>query len=243
MAAVALDPYTLLGVTRASTDAEIRSAYRRAAFRVHPDKNLGDAKADANFQQLGKAMSLIGTAEARALFELNGDTQQWSAGKADEMFARVTAASIDEFAKTYRESQEETRDLLALYRKYRGDMCKVLEYMPLSRGKDLPRFERTIDEAVAAGAEEEYRLFSPSLVAAWKEHSKLEKDERKELKQQTSIVPRRTHAGFMADLARKLESKYNAPGQYVPADEEQFRAAQARLGTKKKPAATLRKQR
>ena len=59
------DPYQVLGVGRDAGDAEIRRAYRRLARQFHPDRNKGDAAAEARFKEVQAAYDAIGTAEAR----------------------------------------------------------------------------------------------------------------------------------------------------------------------------------
>lgn len=59
------DPYEVLGVGRDAGDAEIRRAYRRLARQFHPDRNKGDAAAEARFKEVQAAYDAIGTAEAR----------------------------------------------------------------------------------------------------------------------------------------------------------------------------------
>ncbi|MFN5779913.1 MAG: DnaJ domain-containing protein, partial [Novosphingobium sp.] len=45
--AVEVDYYELLEVDRGADDAAIKSSYRKLAMRWHPDKNPGDAEAEA----------------------------------------------------------------------------------------------------------------------------------------------------------------------------------------------------
>ena len=41
------DFYDTLGVSRDSSDADIKSAYRKLAMKYHPDRNQGDAASGA----------------------------------------------------------------------------------------------------------------------------------------------------------------------------------------------------
>ncbi len=63
------DPYQVLGVSRGSSDAEIKKAFRKLARQFHPDRNDGSASAEARFKEVQAAYDSIGTAEARRKHE------------------------------------------------------------------------------------------------------------------------------------------------------------------------------
>ncbi len=50
-----VDLYALLKVDRLASASEVKKAYLVLALKVHPDKNPGDANAQANFQALQEA--------------------------------------------------------------------------------------------------------------------------------------------------------------------------------------------
>ena len=49
------DYYEILGVERDATGDEIDKAYREAAIKYHPDKNLGDDSAAEKFKDVAQA--------------------------------------------------------------------------------------------------------------------------------------------------------------------------------------------
>jgi DnaJ-class molecular chaperone len=70
------DPYALLGVARGASAAEIKSAYRKLAKELHPDKNKDNPKAAERFSAVTQAYDLLSDAGKRARFdrgELDGD--------------------------------------------------------------------------------------------------------------------------------------------------------------------------
>lgn len=66
---MARDPYTVLGVSKSSTDSEIKSAYRRLAKRYHPDTNKDDPKAQERFAEVNAAYEIVGDKEKRKQYD------------------------------------------------------------------------------------------------------------------------------------------------------------------------------
>ena len=61
--------YSLLGVKRAATPAEIKRAYRQMVFRYHPDRNPGDDDAADKFKQVLDAYSVLSDGEKRSVYD------------------------------------------------------------------------------------------------------------------------------------------------------------------------------
>ena len=73
---MATDPYTLLGVSRTATEADIKKAYRKLAKELHPDRNKDNPKAAEKFSQVTSAYDLLSDKGKRARFdrgEIDGD--------------------------------------------------------------------------------------------------------------------------------------------------------------------------
>jgi DnaJ-class molecular chaperone len=66
------DPYDVLGVRREASAADIKSAYRRLAKKLHPDANKQDPKAASRFAELNAAYEILGEADKRKAFD-NGE--------------------------------------------------------------------------------------------------------------------------------------------------------------------------
>src|ERR671925_1202196 len=63
------DPYDVLGVSKNASAAEIKSAYRRQAKKLHPDANKHDPKAAARFAELNAAYEVLGEQEKRRAYD------------------------------------------------------------------------------------------------------------------------------------------------------------------------------
>ena len=53
------DPYTVLGVSPAATDDEVKKAYRALARKHHPDHNGGSAESEAKMREINEAYSQV----------------------------------------------------------------------------------------------------------------------------------------------------------------------------------------
>eukprot|EP00927_Polykrikos_kofoidii_P016995 TRINITY_DN17719_c0_g1_i1.p1 TRINITY_DN17719_c0_g1~~TRINITY_DN17719_c0_g1_i1.p1 ORF type:complete len:620 (+),score=108.36 TRINITY_DN17719_c0_g1_i1:91-1860(+) len=80
MAADSGDYYEVLGVPRGASDADIKKAYRKAAMRWHPDKNL-DKREEAGemFKKVAEAYEVLSDKEKRALYDAGGKRDLGSA--------------------------------------------------------------------------------------------------------------------------------------------------------------------
>lgn len=67
------DPYQVLGVAREVSQEELKLAYRRAANRVHPDREGGTLEA---MQELNRAWDLLGDPARRAAFDRDGNVSR-----------------------------------------------------------------------------------------------------------------------------------------------------------------------
>lgn len=63
------DPYSLLGVSRTADEAAIKSAYRKLAKQLHPDRNTDNPKASERFAEVTRAYDLLADKEKRAQFD------------------------------------------------------------------------------------------------------------------------------------------------------------------------------
>src|SRR5579863_4788804 len=62
------DPYSVLGLAKTASAAEIKSAFRKLAKKYHPDQSK-EAKAKERFAEIGQAYEIIGDEKKRAAFD------------------------------------------------------------------------------------------------------------------------------------------------------------------------------
>jgi molecular chaperone DnaJ len=66
------DYYEILGVAKGATPDEIKKAYRKKALQYHPDRNPGDADAEAAFKEAAAAYEVLSNADKRARYDRFG---------------------------------------------------------------------------------------------------------------------------------------------------------------------------
>jgi len=66
------DYYQILGVTKNSTDAEIKKAYRKLALEHHPDRNKGDKTSEEKFKEVTKAYEVLSDPQKKQAYDQFG---------------------------------------------------------------------------------------------------------------------------------------------------------------------------
>src|ERR1051326_3499973 len=80
MATQATNLYDVLGVAKNASQDEIKKAYRKLARQYHPDRNPGDAAAEARFKEVQGAYDVLGDAEKRKQYDAFGNGRARGAG-------------------------------------------------------------------------------------------------------------------------------------------------------------------
>jgi DnaJ-class molecular chaperone len=63
------DPYQTLGIAKGASEKEIKSAYRKLAKELHPDRNKDNPKASERFSDATRAYDLLSDKDKRARFD------------------------------------------------------------------------------------------------------------------------------------------------------------------------------
>lgn len=66
------DYYEVLGINKGASPEEIKRAYRKLAMKYHPDKNPGDAEAEAKFKEANEAYEVLSSPDKKQRYDQFG---------------------------------------------------------------------------------------------------------------------------------------------------------------------------
>ncbi|KAL2888411.1 DnaJ domain-containing protein [Ceratocystis lukuohia] len=155
-----INPYEVLSLGRDATEAQVKTAYRKAALKHHPDKVSPEKRKEAHetFQNIAFAYAILSDPVRRKRYDTTGSTSEsivdsdnfdWSEFYRAQFLDAVSADAIARFAAKYRHSDEEAEDVLTAYETHRGDLDALYETVMLSDVReDDERFRAIIDQAI-----------------------------------------------------------------------------------------------
>ena len=168
-----IDPYTILSVPQDATPEQIKTAYRKAALKHHPDKAPEESKAAAHtkFQEIAFAYAILSDSRRRNRYDLTGRTEDsldldddafdWVSYYREQYKDVITADAIEGFANKYKGSEEERGDVLSWYEKCEGKMTKLYKNVMLSDpADDEERFRAIIDAGTESGEVEAFEAYT-----------------------------------------------------------------------------------
>src|SRR5215218_2256427 len=94
------DPYEILGVPKAASAAEIKSAFRKRAKTLHPDANRHDPKAANQFAELNAAYEIVGDADKRQAYD-RGEIDAEGKPRGFEGFGRGQGGGAESIFETF----------------------------------------------------------------------------------------------------------------------------------------------
>lgn len=176
-----LDCYGLLQLDKdTATSADIKKAYRTLALKYHPDKQPREAtteeieKAQRTFIDVGIAYSVLSDPKKKKLYDDTGiidshdqkDQADWAAYFKELWTGIVSAETMDEHKLKYQGSEEEKKDVLDAYVKFKGNMNTILDNVMCSEYTDGERFEKMIREAIEEKKVSHYRKLDTTTTPA-----------------------------------------------------------------------------
>ncbi|WYZ37853.1 hypothetical protein EsH8_II_001359 [Colletotrichum jinshuiense] len=188
----AIDPYEILELDREATADQVKSAYRKAALKNHPDKVADDKRDEAKekFQSIAFAYAILSDPARRKRYDTTGSTSEsivdsegfnWSDFYREQFRDAISADAIEKFAKKYKGSDEEKDDVLIAYEEHKGDMDKIYETVMLSDVlEDDERFRKIIDEAIASEDVQAFKRYTKESKLSKAARVKAAKGEAKE---------------------------------------------------------------
>lgn len=91
------DYYEILGVERTASEDEIKKAFRQAALKHHPDRNPGDAQAEARFREAAEAYEILSDTDKRARYDRFGPSAFGPGGE----YAGPTFTNVEDILRNF----------------------------------------------------------------------------------------------------------------------------------------------
>ncbi|KAF1808729.1 DnaJ-domain-containing protein [Eremomyces bilateralis CBS 781.70] len=188
-----IEPYTVLELERSATADQIKSAYRKAALKHHPDKAPEDQKAEAHikFQEVAFAYAILSDPRRRQRYDTTGRTEEsvdldddefdWRDFFRAQMKEVVTNEAIEQFKSEYQGSEEEKSDLIAAYNRGKGDMDVIYEEVMLSNPvDDDARFREILNREIQDKTIKSYKKYASESGASKKARERNAQKEARE---------------------------------------------------------------
>ena len=236
--------YSLLGVEKTATNAEIKKAYRRLVFVYHPDKNKTDPDAGSKFANITRAYKILSNPDSRRIYDETGDYDDEDEGKINiaetlNYFRKIySPKDIESFHDKYINSKDEEEDLINFYNSNGGDIKKILEWIPYSTNDDVQRYIKIYEKLFKKKTLTKTKKFdeTKNKVELLKEDAEEAKQAEKEMDNLTKAIignkRKRNFSNYLDNLKERYAKDEDDDGEI---DDAEFEKIKSSMDKKKKP--------
>ena len=235
--------YSLLGVEKTATNAEIKKAYRRLVFVYHPDKNKTDPDAGSKFANITRAYKILSNPDSRRIYDETGDYDDEDEGKINiaetiNYFRKIySPKDIESFHDKYINSKDEEEDLINFYNSNGGDIKKILEWIPYSTNDDVQRYIKIYEKLFKKKTLTKTKKFdeTKNKVELLKEDAEEAKEAEKEMDNLTKAIignkRKRNFSNYLDNLKERYAKDEDDDGEI---DDAEFEKIKSTMDKKKK---------
>ena len=235
--------YSLLGVEKTATNAEIKKAYRRLVFVYHPDKNKTDPDAGSKFANITRAYKILSNPDSRRIYDETGDYDDEDEGKINiaetlNYFRKIySPKDIESFHDKYINSKDEEEDLINFYNSNGGDIKKILEWIPYSTNDDVQRYIKIYEKLFKKKTLTKTKKFdeTKNKVELLKEDAEEAKEAEKEMDNLTKAIignkRKRNFSNYLDNLKERYAKDEEDDGEI---DDAEFEKIKSSMEKKKK---------
>lgn len=235
--------YSLLGVEKTATNAEIKKAYRRLVFVYHPDKNKTDPDAGSKFANITRAYKILSNPDSRRIYDETGDYDDEDEGKINiaetlNYFRKIySPKDIESFHNKYINSKDEEEDLINFYNSNGGDIKKILEWIPYSTNDDVQRYIKIYEKLFKKKTLTKTKKFdeTKNKVELLKEDAEEAKEAEKEMDNLTKAIignkRKRNFSNYLDNLKERYAKDEEDDGEI---DDAEFEKIKSTMDKKKK---------
>ena len=235
--------YSLLGVEKTATNAEIKKAYRRLVFVYHPDKNKTDPDAGSKFANITRAYKILSNPDSRRIYDETGDYDDEDEGKINiaetlNYFRKIySPKDIESFHDKYINSKDEEEDLINFYNSNGGDIKKILEWIPYSTNDDVQRYIKIYEKLFKKKTLTKTKKFdeTKNKVELLKEDAEEAKEAEKEMNNLTKAIignkRKRNFSNYLDNLKERYAKDEDDDGEI---DDAEFEKIKSSMDKKKK---------
>ena len=235
--------YSLLGVDKTATNAEIKKAYRRLVFVYHPDKNKTDPDAGSKFANITRAYKILSNPDSRRIYDETGDYDDEDEGKINiaetlNYFRKIySPKDIESFHDKYINSKDEEEDLINFYNSNGGDIKKILEWIPYSTNDDVQRYIKIYEKLFKKKTLTKTKKFdeTKNKVELLKEDAEEAKQAEKEMDNLTKAIignkRKRNFSNYLDNLKERYAKDEEDDGEI---DDAEFEKIKSSMDKKKK---------